>query len=122
MNARGDLYSVLGVTPSANRDLIRRRYHDLVLQLHPDKNGGDALKSEKFLAVQEAFDVLDDMEKKYEYDLARSLSSFHAKAAMSPDEDASIWKGWSPNYSGQRYSTPPAAPKYVSTILFQAYH
>ena len=34
-----DYYEVLGIAPSASAEEIRRAYHKLAFQCHPDRNG-----------------------------------------------------------------------------------
>jgi DnaJ-class molecular chaperone len=59
-----NLYDVLRIPKGANSQQIREAYKTLVKTEHPDK-GGDA---ERFKAVQKAYDVLKDDEKKAYYD------------------------------------------------------
>ncbi|WP_038093549.1 DnaJ domain-containing protein [Tumebacillus flagellatus] len=48
-------YEVLGLTPAATWDEIRKRYRELVSQHHPDR-GGDAVL---FRAIQKAYKLLE---------------------------------------------------------------
>lgn len=57
-------YEILGVSPSATPDELKKAHRKLALQHHPDK-GGD---SEKFKEINEAYDVLKDPEKRKIYD------------------------------------------------------
>lgn len=47
-----DYYAVLDVSPTATLQDIRKRYHELVLQVHPDKNPQDDNASRKFQTVR----------------------------------------------------------------------
>lgn len=51
-------YSILGITPSATDDEIRRAWRKLALQYHPDKNPGDKSVEEKIKQVNEAYRTL----------------------------------------------------------------
>ena len=67
---RKDYYRILGVTPEADNDEIRRSFRKKALQLHPDRNKApDA--AERMGEVNEAYAVLSDPEKRRNYDLLR---------------------------------------------------
>ena len=54
-------YDVLGVSPNASDDEIKRVYRELTRKYHPDANINNPLKDlaeEKFKEVQEAYDVI----------------------------------------------------------------
>jgi molecular chaperone DnaJ len=62
-----DYYSVLGVARNADEKEIRRAYRDLARKHHPDVNkSADA--EERFKAINEAYQVLSDAEKRAKYD------------------------------------------------------
>ena len=54
-------YDVLGVSPNASDDEIKRAYRDLTRKYHPDANVNNPLADlaeEKFKEVQEAYDTI----------------------------------------------------------------
>jgi molecular chaperone DnaJ len=66
--AKRDYYEVLGLERAASEQDIKRAYRKLALELHPDRNPGDAQAEEKFKEASEAFQVLSDAEKRAAYD------------------------------------------------------
>ena len=76
-----DYYKVLCVKRDASQKDIQRAYRDLARKLHPDMNPGDTKAKEKFQRVQQAYDVLNDPEKREMYD--RYGSSFQSAGAGS---------------------------------------
>lgn len=63
-----DYYEELEIDKSADADAIKRAYRRLAKQYHPDMNPGDAEAEARFKAVNEAYAVLSDPEKKARYD------------------------------------------------------
>jgi DnaJ-class molecular chaperone len=63
-----DLYQELGVPRTADAEAIRRAYRKLAKDLHPDRNPGDTKAEDRFKAVNAAFDVLGDADKREKYD------------------------------------------------------
>jgi curved DNA-binding protein len=63
-----DLYKELGVSKSASADEIKKVYKKLAGQLHPDRNPGDQKTEARFKAVNRAYQVLSDPEKRKLYD------------------------------------------------------
>ncbi len=63
-----DYYEVLNVSKDASEDDIKRAYRHLARQLHPDLNKTDPKAKEKFIELQEAYEVLSDSNKRSNYD------------------------------------------------------
>ncbi|OBS71474.1 hypothetical protein A6R68_13949, partial [Neotoma lepida] len=64
-------YKVLGVPQNASSSDIKRAFHHLALQVHPDKNPGDGEAEERFKQIAEAYHVLSDAKKRKDYDRSR---------------------------------------------------
>jgi len=60
-------YKILGVSPKASPDDIRRAYRILARRYHPDVNPGRA-SEEKFKSIAAAYSVLGDDRKRKSYD------------------------------------------------------
>jgi molecular chaperone DnaJ len=67
MTAKRDYYEVLGVNRSSNDAEIKRAYHRLAREYHPDLNK-DPSAEELFKEINEAYEVLGDRRKRAEYD------------------------------------------------------
>lgn len=63
-----DYYEILEITRSADSGEIKKAYRKLALQFHPDRNQGDKEAEEKFKAINEAYQVLSDEQKRSVYD------------------------------------------------------
>lgn len=72
-----DYYAILGVSPDATDEEIKRAYRKLALQTHPDRNPGNKEAEERFKKINEAYGVLSDPRKRAEYDQYRHMG-FHA--------------------------------------------
>ena len=63
-----DLYSTLGVKRDANEADIKKAYRKLAKELHPDKNKNNPAASARFSKVTQAYDILNDKDKRARYD------------------------------------------------------
>jgi molecular chaperone DnaJ len=63
-----DYYDILGVQKNADSDEIKRAYRQLAMKYHPDRNPGNKEAEEKFKEAAEAYEVLNDSEKRARYD------------------------------------------------------
>src|SRR5271166_1159829 len=66
--SKRDYYEVLGVERQAGADDIKKAYRKLATKYHPDKNPGDKTAEEKFKELGEAYEVLNDPQKRAAYD------------------------------------------------------
>jgi len=68
MAEKRDYYEVLGVSRTASAGQISEAYRKLALQYHPDRNPGDDEAGRRFKEAAEAFEVLNNQEKRAIYD------------------------------------------------------
>ena len=61
-------YQTLGVTFDATQEEIKTSYRKLALKFHPDKNNGDLTAAEKFAEIQQAYQVLSNVQKRKMFD------------------------------------------------------
>lgn len=60
-----DYYKILGIEKNASPDEVKKAFKKLALQHHPDRPTGD---EKKFKEINEAYQVLNDVEKRKKYD------------------------------------------------------
>lgn len=109
------LYEVLGVAPDATQDEIKAAYRRLVLQVHPDAGGNDAL----FRQVKEAYDTLVDPRLRQAYDAAlrdrstRNHAGEHqgSQPHFDPESDAE-WTEVHDTRFDDPFSPPGSAPRH----------
>ncbi|MFV3255061.1 DnaJ domain-containing protein, partial [Klebsiella pneumoniae] len=63
-----DYYELLECERGADDATIKASYRRLAMKYHPDKNAGCKEHEAKFKAINEAYDVLKDPQKRAAYD------------------------------------------------------
>ena len=63
-----EYYDILGISPDATENQIKKGYYKAARQWHPDKNQSDPQAEEKFKLVSDAYKCLSDPEKRKIYD------------------------------------------------------
>ncbi len=58
-----DPYKVLGVSPDASDEEIKKAYRRLAMQYHPDRNPGDQEAAKKMQQINDAYDRIKNPEK-----------------------------------------------------------
>lgn len=71
-----DLYEVLGVTPEASADEIKKSYRKLARESHPDANPDDPEAEARFKDLSAAYEILSDPDKRARYDRYGSSNGF----------------------------------------------
>jgi len=77
-------YRTLQVDKSANPQQIRKAYHKLARQLHPDRCSR-VDSNDLFQKVQEAYDVLSDQAKRSEYDRTSNFDNMFSSMFVDID-------------------------------------
>jgi DnaJ-class molecular chaperone len=105
-----DYYSILGMPEGASEEEIKHAFRRLAMKYHPDRNlGNEEWAGEKFKDINEAYAVLGDEGKRWEYDRMRQAGFVGA--------------GYGPQYTGGRYYTQERVFRdaFTNPYLFQEY-
>ncbi|CDY35719.1 BnaC03g58400D [Brassica napus] len=68
-------YDVLGVSPKASREEIKKSFHELAKKFHPDTSRNNPSAKKKFQEIREAYETLGNSERREEYDKVRYRNS-----------------------------------------------
>lgn len=92
-----DPYKVLGVSPNATDEEIKKAYRRLAKQYHPDRNPGDKEAAKKMQQINDAYDQIKNPEKKNPYGGYRP-----PYGGYGPQ-----YGGYGPQYGGQGQTNTP---------------
>ena len=95
-----DPYKILGVSPNASDDEIKKAYRELSRKYHPDANSGNPLADlaeEKFKEVQTAYSRIMDMRS------GKSADGYSRGTQGYSQGTQNYGQGYNQNYNRQRY-------------------
>ena len=102
-----NLYEELGLKKNATKSEIKSSYRSLVKQHHPDAGG----EKERFLAIQNAWETLNDPIKKEQYD----KNFFSSSASFD-----SLNENWEDKFNSKKYNSS-IKDKEVETWIKEIY-
>jgi len=102
-----DFYEELGLEKNATKNEIKSSYRSLVKQHHPDAGG----EKERFLAIQNAWETLNDPIKKEKYD---------RKIFSSNNSFDSLNENWEEKFNSKKYNSS-IKDKEVETWIQEVY-
>ncbi len=87
-----DYYHLLEVSRDADADAIKRAYRKLAVKYHPDRNPNDAEAEQRFKQINEAYNVLNDPQKRARYDRfgARGMGGNGGRGGFNPNDFGSV--------------------------------
>lgn len=103
-------YDVLGISPDAGPDEIKRAYHQLALHYHPDKNGTPEA-AERMRQINEAYQTLSDPPARARYDATLA-------PAAPVQSSAGQASGSSPPAGDYGFEMPRTTKVYEHTASF----
>jgi curved DNA-binding protein len=99
-----DYYQILGISRSASTEEIRKAYRKLAMQYHPDRNPDDKQAEERFKELNEAYQVLNDPQKRAHYDrVGSAYSNWQRRGAPSGGFDWNQWASGAPGGARVEY-------------------
>ena len=93
-----DYYRTLGIKKGATEAEIRKAYRQLARKHHPDVNPNDPKSEERFKEINEAYEVLQDPDKRAKYDQLGTNWQQYQHTGGAPN--GFDWTQWAANAGG----------------------
>jgi curved DNA-binding protein CbpA len=106
-----DLYAVLGVAPDCEDFVIQAAYRALMRRYHPDTNS-DPHAAQKAQAINEAYAVLGNPQKRSNYDASWRTKSTDSRSAGGGAQDCAQ------SGTGSKPPPPPPPPENTEVVEF----
>ena len=112
MILKRDYYEVLGVNKNADAATIKKAYRKLAKKYHPDLNPGqEEAAQEKMKDVNEAYEILSDKDKRWQYDqIYYRQEKTEQKTSYSAPEPPKGAQSHSAQSKGEQTSAAPVDP------------
>ncbi|XP_024357455.2 chaperone protein dnaJ C76, chloroplastic [Physcomitrium patens] len=82
-----DFYSVLGLTPDATQEEIKKAYYSCMKACHPDLSGNNSDSTDFCMFVNEIYEVLSDPEQRMVYDEINGYALTSANPFLFPKQE-----------------------------------
>lgn len=115
-------YEVLGVSRKATQDEIKAAYINLSKQLHPDMNKSDPKFHEKFVRVNEAYNVLGKPSLRRDYDMTFGPQSSRNPYSTAEERIFEQQFGYKPPRQSQETASGPSQYGYDSETGKRAFY
>jgi hypothetical protein len=109
-----DHYLTLNLAPDASDAEVKRRYRQIMREVHPDANKDDPSATRKAARVNAAYEVLGDAQKRRAYDLEHSPRLTQAQRnkryehwAREPDWEDIVAENVPPRRPAHKHNPPP---------------
>ncbi|NDK56921.1 J domain-containing protein [Pontibacter fetidus] len=115
-------YRILNISRSESPEGVKKAYRQAVLFWHPDKNSS-ANAHEKFIEVNEAYNILIDLEKRRVYD--ELFDSYNRPTAIqqSPQtQQESKYKTYESWVKEERLKAEKLAKVSIDNLLTESFH
>lgn len=112
-----DYYQILGVSPQASEEEIKRAFRKLAIAYHPDKNSSPQAEV-LILEINEAYEVLSDPEKRTLYDNLLSGRTVVERVRPRHRDPRYRRRGPDPNYKSRSQQTMEMMQEYLPHALF----
>ena len=113
-----DYYAVLGVKKTASANEIKKKFRQLALKYHPDRNQGNKAAEAKFKEISEAYDVLSDEDKRAKYDrFGQYWQHGESKYTTRSNETSTSTKNTSADFNRTDFSQYGNFEEFINELL-----